>query len=181
MTAKGVSQALDASPIIRSAPPPTLCVVSPLRRATQTALLAFSHVAPGSSRSAVWEAWLECAEESNGCRCDIVSDPAVLKGEFGGIEYASIPFNSASRDAELIAPGVPLLESKMSLIERCSAFLSRVKESPHKVIAVGTHSQWLQALHVACLDTDEECLEESVEWYGTGELRAVDIRFNKTS
>ena len=181
LTAVGTEQAQALRARTASLADVELLVVSPMRRATDTGLLAFeAHVAAGKPILAS-----ELLHERGGRHtCDKRQDKGKLKEQFGelvdysGIEAETDPFwHETDR------------EPKDSVAVRGAKFLAEnlfpLKQT--EGIAIATHSAWLLSFHNAVLGqwpdaekTELPGLENPVDvndWYLTGEMRTVEIVF----
>ena len=151
---------------------PSFVYVSPLRRATQTGLIAFP------SLTFKFQCTHLLAEESNGLCCDFAQHSSTLRPDFGErVEYDDYDV-SVDLESEHNTPVRTLVESKGSLCGRTDEFLELVRSGVEgnkgrRIFGVCSHSQWLQAFFVNTLNIKEK--EEAVKWFGTGELRVVDV------
>mmetsp|Transcript_6569 Transcript_6569/g.18433 ORF Transcript_6569/g.18433 Transcript_6569/m.18433 type:complete len:278 (-) Transcript_6569:205-1038(-) len=167
LTDKGRQQARDLRPrtAVMMKTPVELMVVSPMRRATQTALIAFEpHLGEGLKVLA----HELCHERAGAHTCDKRVGKTSLAAEFPGVDYSLIgeedPYWSSGRETE----------SEVST--RAGQFLEWLATRPEKRIVVASHSAWLLATFNAAMDaTDAES-----QWFGTGEMRTVEVSFSAT-
>lgn len=165
LTEKGTMQA-EALQARTSAFMPELLVVSPMRRATQTGLVAFSlHVEKGLKVVAC-----ELCHEMGGKHtCDKRLDRSQLVAQFPVVDYSLLE----SEDDPLWNDGVTR-EPWLLLAQRAAAFAEWLKDRPEQCIAVAAHSAFLLSIFTAVLKTDAE---ETARWFGTGEMRTVMLKF----
>ena len=151
---------------------PNFIYTSPLRRAMQTGILAFP------SLTFPFHCTHLLAEESNGLACDYVQPSSSLLPDFGDkVDYREYD-KAVDIQSEHNTPIRTLAESKAKLCERTDEFLSLVRSNvasnpERRIIGVCSHSQWLQAFFVKTLNIREQ--EEAIKWFGTGEMRVVDV------
>jgi broad specificity phosphatase PhoE len=153
-----------------------LVVASPLRRALETALLAFEP-APGLGVLA-----LESLREQHGMhKCDQRRDTAAIAAQFG----------PRVRGLEELAPTDALWseqrEPKAAVGERCDGFLRWLQARPETEVAVVSHHHLLLLMFHAVLDCggDETAAAGGGEVeaaallkpFSTGELRTVRLEF----
>tara|TARA_B110001452_G_scaffold188028_1_gene158370 strand:+ start:197 stop:1339 length:1143 start_codon:yes stop_codon:yes gene_type:complete len=161
---------------------PQLLVVSPMRRATQTGLLAFApHVATGQLPVLAHEL---CHERAGRHTCDRRLSRAELTKQFGAIvpgDGSSLPDStpkmagqrvqhipSYEREMRLVVSYVPLeteedpywgdgvsREPWDSVVARAAGFVEWLRARPETHIAVASHSAWLLAMFNAVLTTDD--------------------------
>ncbi|GMI04126.1 hypothetical protein TrVE_jg7012 [Triparma verrucosa] len=171
LTEKGLSQAKALIPQTSAlVPQPSLILTSPLKRATQTALAAFP-----DGRSFMCSHLL--TEGSNGVREDMISDGESLSKFFPSVDYSAYNEDCDIAAEHAITPNSDLVFSKRKLMVRSDDFLRQIQglKDEHRVIGVATHSQWLQSFCNFSLNFEDA--SESLEWFGTGELRVVDVEF----
>ena len=145
LTSLGESQALSLVPITTTMGEasllPSFVYVSPLRRATQTGILAFPSLTFPFRCSHL------LAEESNGLPCDYVQPSSSLLPLFGSkVDYSGYD-EAVDIQSEHAAPPRTLKESKARLCGRADEFLSllradRAKNPKLRVVGVCSHSQW---------------------------------------
>jgi len=165
LTSKGRIEAEKLAPKTRdNLKDPEIIYVSPLRRATQTALLAFSHLVPGLKNSPRWVADEDIREHSGLHWCDHRLRAKELALQFPGVDYSEItdydPLWTEEREA------------RIEVVYRGFMFISALMRKPENVIAVVTHSSFLLTLFNTVLKCDDPVLGE---WFSTGELRSVCI------
>ena len=157
---------------------PDLFVVSPLRRAIQSALISFPHDAPLTSlKQTPWICHPSCMEQANGNKSEFVSSPEELEQIFPGIDYDLFKQSLMRGDVYNSNEKVPLFESKIDLMNRTDAFLEWIKERDERVIVVSSHATWLQSLCAFSLQY-EESDNKSLEMFKKGEMRAAGIKFS---
>lgn len=157
---------------------PDLFVVSPLRRAIQSALISFPHDAPLTSLSAVpWVCHPACMEQANGNKSEFVSSPEELEQTFPGINYELFKQSLKRGDEYNSKETVPLFESKIDLMNRTDAFLQWIKERDERVIVVSSHATWLQSLCAFSLQY-EDSESKNLEMFKKGEMRSIGIKFS---
>lgn len=168
LTETGRAQAAALKPRFEAmAVKPELVVVSPMRRATQTALGAgLATLAPAPTLLA-----LEACHETGGRHtCDKRLSVPALKKYFPQVDYSQI-----------LTEEDPLWhdetrESLQSIATRAGAFLEWLRNRTETRIAVAAHSGFLLALFNAVLNTTED---EASTWFATGECRAVALTWQK--
>ena len=112
---------------------PELFVVSPLRRAAQTALMAFPRYAPGHSlHETKWICNKDVSERSNGYYSDITASPQELADEFLGIDYSL--YRDTYDPVNDITGPLELEETKHDLVKKTGKFLSWVKGRKERVV-----------------------------------------------
>lgn len=170
LTPKGIEQAKSLQSrvaTIMKANPVELIVVSPLRRATQTALLAFeTHVGEGLE---VLASEL-CHEMAGRHTCDRRLNKSVLMAQFPVVDYS------------LIEEEDPLWsdwarEPWLEIGRRAAQFVEWLRSRPESRIAVAAHSCILLAILNAVVSRCEDADSASQQWFGTGEMRTVLLTF----
>lgn len=157
---------------------PQLLVVSPLRRATQTGLLAFEPSLPPSPShggAAIPVVAHElCHERAGRHTCDKRLDRTALAAAYPLVNYEQLDPAKAHR---LVASeGDPYWgdgltrEPWEALARRAAAFALWLRDTPERHIAVASHSAFLLSLFNAVLRTESE---DARRWFGTGEMRTV--------
>eukprot|EP00566_Odontella_aurita_P019216 CAMPEP_0113549816 /NCGR_PEP_ID=MMETSP0015_2-20120614/13645_1 /TAXON_ID=2838 /ORGANISM="Odontella" /LENGTH=314 /DNA_ID=CAMNT_0000450571 /DNA_START=379 /DNA_END=1323 /DNA_ORIENTATION=+ /assembly_acc=CAM_ASM_000160 len=153
---------------------PELVVVSPLKRAVQTALLSFPSLSPGCVHDTPWVCHGSLMERA-GLKADFVSPADELEAIFPGIDY--------SQYREIINPevvnsleGRNIVESKKELLQRTDEFLGWIKAREERVIVVASHSTWFQSFCGFTLRNEPE--GHGSEMFGEGEMRALAIKFD---
>lgn len=171
LTALGREQAKALRPACKSLPSVELVVASPLRRATETALLAFSHMANGCASGSKFLGHQDISECSGKNICDKRRALEEIKAEFTSVDWSQIvdeedPLWTEER------------ESARGLSDRGYSFLMWLQARPEKEVAVASHSAWLFSL----LNTTVECADPALEqWFLTGEMRSVVLQFSERS
>lgn len=129
---------------------PDLVVVSPLRRAVQSALIAFpTHTAQTSLSSIPWICHPMVMEQANGNKSEFVSSHQDLEETFPGVDFSLLK-NGDSIDELNGKAKVPLFESKIDLMSRTDAFLRWIKERDERVI-VGKFNHISLSFKLECL------------------------------
>ena len=152
---------------------PRTVIVSPLRRATETAALAFA-----AEQATAFVCDHRVAELSNGVRSDLMTSAAVLRTDFPAVDYEEYEKTVDLEEEHAQNSGQTLPESKAVLVSRVTSFLNTLKamhKNGERVVGVASHSQWLQALCIAGLQFEN--MEDGMQWFGTGEMRCVDVEF----
>lgn len=118
---------------------PDLFVVSPLRRAIQSAVIAFpTYTTFASLDNIPWICNPYLMEKANGHKSEFVSSPEVLEELFPGVNFdmmKSLVGNDVN--ALNMETPVPLFENKIDLLGRTDDFVRWIKERDERVI-VGT-------------------------------------------
>lgn len=161
LTSVGCGQARALRTRVAALPEKPFVVVSPMRRATQTALLALPE--PKDYKIAAHES---CHETGGMHTCDRRIDIAGLRFAFPGVDYDHI---LADRDPLWSATA---REAPLSVAARAVALCDWLRERPEKRVAVFAHSGFLLALCNAVLTTVDE---PTRTWFGTGEMRALAL------
>ena len=142
---------------------PQLLIVSPLRRATQTGLLAFApHIARQELPVLAHEL---CHERAGRHTCDKRLARSALAAQYPAVDYALIeeeedPFWGDGWTRE------PWKELGIRAGRLAEILLAR--DETH--VAVAAHSAFLLAIFNAVFECDSE---ETRLWFGTGEMRTV--------
>lgn len=144
---------------------PQLLVVSPMRRATLTGLLAF---APHVEEELPVVAHELCHERAGKHTCDKRLAKAQLQQLYPAVDYKLI----ADEDDPFWGDGTTR-EPWADLGERAGRFVSWLLDAPESHVAIAAHSAFLLAVFNAALDVDSE---ETRTWFGTGEMRSVLLR-----
>ena len=169
LTEKGVGQAEALKPRA-TALAPELMVVSPLRRATQTGLIAFEGAVSSGLRVVANEL---CHEHGGRHTCDKRASKASLAAEFPSVDYSEL----AEEEDPHWGDGVER-ESLASLSMRCARYVEWLRHRPERCVVTASHSAFLLALFNAVLVTGGEGGGEGArQWFGTGEMRAVVLTF----
>ena len=157
---------------------PDLFVVSPLRRAIQSALIAFPHDSPMTSLSGTpWICHPACMEQANGNKSEFVSALEDLEQTFPGVDYGIFQESLSQGDLYNSKEKVPLFESKIDLMNRTDTFLEWIKEREERVIVVSSHATWLQSLCAFSLQY-EESDGSNLDMFKKGEMRSIGIKFS---
>jgi hypothetical protein len=111
-------------------------VVSPLRRAIQSAIIAFpTHTPFASLNNIPWICNPYLMEKANGNKSEFVSSPKVLQEIFPGVDFTMM--NHLVGDdvhAFNAEEPVPLFENKIDLLGRTDDFLRFLKKRDERVI-----------------------------------------------
>jgi broad specificity phosphatase PhoE len=169
LTPKGISEAeqLQARVALMKEGIPELMVVSPLRRSTQTGLIAFNaRVESGALKTVAHEL---CHEQGGRHTCDKRLSRTALQAGFPAVDYSML----ADEEDPLWADGVTR-ESMLDIAQRGALFAAWLQDRPETHIAVAAHSAFLLTLFNAVLKTSTE---EEATWFGTGEMRTVRLTF----
>ena len=115
---------------------PDLVVVSPLRRAIQSAIISFPTYTPQLSLSNTpWICHPLCMEQANGNKSEFVSSSEELKQTFPGVDFTLFDEMVDGNIDELNErEKVPLFESKVDLMRRTNEFLAWIKKREERVI-----------------------------------------------
>ena len=116
---------------------PDLVVVSPLRRAIQSAMISFpTYTAQTSLLNTPWICHPMCMEQANGNKSEFVSSTKVLNELFPGVDYSLFEKCLVDGNAQELngREKVSLLESKLDLMGRTDEFLRWIKEREERVI-----------------------------------------------
>lgn len=107
----------------------------------------------------------------------MISDGESLSNIFNEVDYTAYKRDCDITSEHEIVPESDLVWSKKKLLSRSDEFLRYVYSlrEDHSVIGVATHSQWLQSFCNFSLNFEDP--RECLEWFGTGELRSVDVEF----
>jgi len=161
LTALGREQAAALKDEIQDA---EIVFASPMRRATQTALLGASPEVPVLA--------VEALHETGGRHtCDRRLDKADLATLFPRVDYSLIQeVDPLWHDTQR--------EDKASIAARAADFLAFLRTRPEKIVAVATHSGFLLTLLNAVLLVDNP---DDAAWFATGECRAFTLAFSDTS
>eukprot|EP00518_Triparma_eleuthera_P010430 CAMPEP_0182474662 /NCGR_PEP_ID=MMETSP1319-20130603/26080_1 /TAXON_ID=172717 /ORGANISM="Bolidomonas pacifica, Strain RCC208" /LENGTH=218 /DNA_ID=CAMNT_0024675585 /DNA_START=298 /DNA_END=952 /DNA_ORIENTATION=+ len=164
----GERQARDAASLLESSgsPPPDFVYTSPLRRAIQTSLLAFSppprlagpSANPPSAPPFVCSPLL--TEAALG-PADCASAPAALASAYPSVDFTSYSADCHAALSSFPSPPPTLESTKPDLIKRGDEFLRHLSAThgggggAAAVVAVSSHSQWLQGFAAGCLGVEE--------------------------
>jgi len=163
---KGKGQAIDLQKLTEPDLAPELLVVSPMRRATQTGLLAFEpHIKRGKLPVLANEL---CHERAGKHTCDKRLSKTELAAMYPQVDYGLIT------DEEDPFWGDGLTREEWSALgQRAGKFVSWLLARPETHVAVAAHSAFLLATFNAVFICDDE---ETRSWFGTGEMRSVLIK-----
>jgi len=179
LSSRGVGQVLNMSRLSatfcneETGLVPELVVTSPLRRAIQSALIAFPTHIPGSVGEVPWICYGGCMERANGNLADFVSPADELEQFFQGVDYSLYRETVDSEMANLL--NGPMLESKKDLLQRTDDFLDWIMSREERVIVVSSHLSWLQSFRGFTLQCEPEY--QTSDAFKRGEMSAVAIRF----
>jgi len=161
---------------------PQLIVVSPLRRAIQSALIAFPTQTPMTClANTPWICHPHVMESANGNKSEFVSDGAVLRDMFPGVEFGLLDRWVEREFAGSVEKmngkeKVPLFENKIDLMGRTEEFLAWLKNRDERVVVVSSHATWLQSL--CAFSVQYQPQERGMEMFKKGELRSLGIKFD---
>lgn len=142
---------------------PELLVVSPMRRATLTGLLAFeAHIERGELPVVAHEF---CHERAGRHTCD----KRLPKAELAAL-YPKVSYDLVEGEEDPYWGDGVTREPWRDLGVRAGAFASWLLDRPEAHVAVAAHSAILLALFNAVLECDDE---DTRKWFGTGEMRTV--------
>jgi broad specificity phosphatase PhoE len=147
---------------------PELLIVSPLHRAIQTAQITFADF-----RDKIpFVAHESCREELGLLRCNQRRPLSETIREFPDVDFSLI--TSGEQDT-LFDPSARECPKKKSL--RIYSFLvDFLRHRPEKEIAVVGHSAWLFNMCHTVLDCGDD--DELRSWFGTAEIRSMNLRFS---
>mmetsp|Transcript_781 Transcript_781/g.1917 ORF Transcript_781/g.1917 Transcript_781/m.1917 type:complete len:322 (-) Transcript_781:155-1120(-) len=170
LTALGRQQARALQPQTKQLKDLELVVVSPFRRATETALVAFNHLvqAPAGTAGASFLGHSNCGERRHENVADLRRTLLEIKEEFPNIDWSGI----TEETDELWSATAS--ESWRKCSDRAYDFLLWLRSRPEKEVAVATHSAWLFALTNTVTENKDPALSE---WFQTGEMRSVTLEF----
>jgi len=139
---------------------PELLVVSPLRRATETILIAFKDAV---SNGVPVLAHGACREQIGVHTCDRRSSRTDYVETFPKVDVSHVkhdedPTSWTQR------------ESKLELAQRAHDFLLWLLQRPETEIVVGTHSAFLMGLFHIALEISDDSMKQ---FFKTGELRSI--------
>ena len=166
LTAVGTEQAQALRARTAALADVEVLVVSPMRRATDTGLLAFeAHVAAGKPILAS-----ELLHERGGRHtCDKRLGLAAISAAHPNIDYSLV----TAEEDPLWGDGVTR-ESWADVASRAAEFCKWLAARPEKRVAVAAHSAILLGLfNTVFAKSDPECKK----WFGTGEMRTVKLTF----
>merc|ERR1712217_946504 len=145
-----------------------LLVVSPLRRATQTALIAFATAVDSGLPVVAHEL---CHEHAGKHTCDKRRSVTELSQEFPKVDYTQ---HMAGEHDPYWGDGL-VRETHDSIAERGEKFIRWLMDCPHDRIVLAGHSSWLMTLFnaVVAVEQSAEANPDLKEWFGTGEMRTV--------
>jgi broad specificity phosphatase PhoE len=160
LTSKGEQQA-RALQSRANALSPELMVTSPMRRATQTGLLAFDkHVAAGKLPVVAHEGAHEIGGKHT---CDKRLSVTALKARFPAVDYSFV----ADEEDPLWLDG-RTRETHEHLARRAAGLVEFLRQRPEKHVVVAAHSMLLATLLNAVLVVESD---DDAAWFGTAEMR----------
>ena len=101
--------------------------------------------------------------------CDRRLSRAALAAEFGRVDHSLLE----TEEDPYWGDGLTR-ERFEQVAHRAALFVEWLAKRPERTLAVATHSAWLLSLFNAVLLTERE---EDRSWFGTGEMRGVELRF----
>jgi len=146
---------------------PEVVIVSPVTRATQTALIGFQHLLDADGKPKVPFIAHEGVHERGGENtCDCRRSLRELKWDFPNVDYSLIenekdPFWS------------PVRESQGSMIKRLYGFLLWLRDRPEKEVAIVAHCSINFTLLNAVVDCSID--PEMARWFCTAETRTFRL------
>ena len=164
LTDTGEAQARALQPRARTLAPGVL-IVSPMRRALRTALLAFEHACAGGLPVLAHEG---CHEMGGLHTCDRRLPRSELAAAYGAVDFSLIE----TEDDPMWGDGTAR-ESLEACAARGAGFARWLMARPETEIAVACHSTFLLALFNGALDADGEGAHALLEHFSTGEMRTV--------
>lgn len=157
---------------------PTLCVVSPLRRASSTLLMGFGKMAVEQGEeldehqpSAEW-VMHELARETflDGFICDKRRSRQLIEAELRPHISETLWVGEGAEEDRMWMNR----ESRKMAAERCYRLLLWIfSRSGHKEVAVGSHSHILFVMLNAVVRTTDQ---ELLTWFDTGEMRTLYVQ-----
>jgi len=162
LTEKGLGEARELQSATEALKP-QLLVVSPMRRATATGLLAFeSHIKAGLQVLA----HEFCHERAGKHTCDKRLAKAELAKAYPKVDYSNV----TAEDDPYWSDGLTR-ESWQMLSLRSARFVEwLLYKRDEKEVAVAAHSAFLLSTFTGVLDCDDQAVSQ---WFGTGEMRSV--------
>mmetsp|Transcript_26402 Transcript_26402/g.40018 ORF Transcript_26402/g.40018 Transcript_26402/m.40018 type:complete len:297 (-) Transcript_26402:138-1028(-) len=150
---------------------PEILFVSPLHRAIQTAQITFQDF-HGKIPFVAHEG---CREDLGLLVCNKRRPLSETAREFPDIDFSSISSGEQDTLWSSEKRECPVEKSK-----RIYSFLvDYVRHLPQKEIAIVTHSAWLFNLCNAVMDCGND--DELMSWFGTGEIRTMNVAFSKVN
>jgi glucosyl-3-phosphoglycerate phosphatase len=175
LTELGVEQAKDLQSVTADMSP-ELIIVSPMRRAIQTALIGFeSHVKEMESSTRMMKILAhESAHEIAGKH---TCDKRLSKSELIAL-YPMIDFNSHVVEEEDPYWGDGLTrESHISVASRAANLMEFIRSRTENEIVVAAHSTILFSLMNAVVIAQGENADYDISWFGTGEMRSFYVQW----
>lgn len=173
LTTLGQDQAVELRSRAANLEDVELIVVSPMRRAIQTALLGF-HTAIAAGVPVIAQEL--CHEIAGKHTCDKRKSVSELTAEFSKVDFSSL----ADQEDPYWGDG-NVREDLESIANRGADFVKWILRRPETCIVVATHSTWLLSLMNAVLEIVPEPRDEDPAtsvanlqtWFATGEMRTV--------
>ena len=155
---------------------PELLVVSPLRRATQTGLLAFEFRltnSPSNCGEAIPTVAHElCHERAGRHTCDKRLSRSALAAAYPDVKSYDLV---ESEEDPYWGDGLTR-EPWEGVARRAAAFALWLRATPERHIAVASHSAFLLTLFNGVFRTESE---DARRWFGTGEMRTVMLAYSE--
>jgi broad specificity phosphatase PhoE len=174
LTAIGRKQAAALQEHTRDLENVELIVVSPLRRAIETALLACAHLTPEayhSDRPAVpFVGHPDLHEQRLVNISDRRRSMSEIRRDFPMVDWSMI----ADEEDPLWEDEVP--EPASSVSDRAYRFLLWLRARPESEVVIASHSAWLFTLMHTAVECDDP---ELSQWFLTGELRSMVLEFDE--
>jgi len=146
---------------------PQLMVVSPMRRASSTGLIAFEAAVESGALPVV--AHELCHETAGKHTCDKRLSRTELSKLYPRVSYSLIE----TEEDPYWADGLTR-ETPSDVAVRSSKFIEWLWSRPEEHIVVAAHSGWLLATFNAVLQVDDS---KDATWFGTGEMRTMLLTF----
>mmetsp|Transcript_61616 Transcript_61616/g.201104 ORF Transcript_61616/g.201104 Transcript_61616/m.201104 type:complete len:297 (-) Transcript_61616:49-939(-) len=168
LTARGTDQARALQDRATALSDVEVIIVSPMRRATQTALIGFERAVAKGVPVLAHEL---CHETGGKHTCDKRKSVTDLKAEFPQVDYSQGVESEEDPywDAEV-------RETRESLAERGAKFVCWLLARPERHIVVAAHSAMLMTLFNAAVEVEQPEGEDAVDllsWFDTGEMRTT--------
>lgn len=165
LTEKGREQARALHPAARDCAP-ELVVVSPMVRATQTALIAFEHLL---TTKVPFIAHESCHEIAGVHTCDKRMDLSELRRDFPMVDYDTTQIVERDPTWHETRRELPT-----ELADRAYDLMLWIRERPESEIVLVGHSAWLFSLLNAVVECEDEALRM---WFMTGEMKSTVLQF----
>ena len=134
-------------------------------------LLAFPYYAPNSVVSKPWVCHGGLLEQSPN-KSERITNIDLLKQQWPGVDYSAELGPSLHNYMYATNVATTLEDNKIDLLGRTDDFLTWIKARDERVIAISSHSTWLQSFCGHTLQS--KSVEESFE---AGDMQVVAIKF----